>query len=112
MQKDYDGDYDGLRSFLAECEKHGEVKVIKNSDWDLEIGALPEMVSELIDEPPALMFDDIKGYPKGFRVLSVPTASRVRMCIALGLPVATPKMEIGRHPAMRMKNAPPLPPKE
>jgi hypothetical protein len=31
MQKDYDG----LRSFLEECEKHGEVKVIKNADWDL-----------------------------------------------------------------------------
>ena len=48
MQKDYDG----LRSFLTECEKHGEVKVIKNADWDLEIGALTETVSELIDEPP------------------------------------------------------------
>ena len=64
--------YDGLRSFLAECEKHGEVKVIKDADWDLEIGALTETVSELIDEPPALMFDEIKGYPKGFRVLSHP----------------------------------------
>src|SRR4051794_34251542 len=104
--------YDGLRSFLAECEKHGEVKDVRNADWDLEIGALTEMASELIDEPPALMFDEIKGYPKGFRVLSIPTASRVRMCIALGLPTDTPKMEIVRHAAMRIKNAPPMPPKE
>ena len=51
MQKDYDG----LRSFLAECEKLGEVKVIKDADWNLEIGALTETVSEMIDEPPALM---------------------------------------------------------
>jgi 3-polyprenyl-4-hydroxybenzoate decarboxylase len=65
MQKDKD--YDGLRSFLAKCEALGEVKVIKNADWNLEIGALTETVSELIDEPPALMFDEIKGYPKGFR---------------------------------------------
>ena len=36
--------YDGLRSFLAECEKLGEVKVIRNADWDLEIGALTETV--------------------------------------------------------------------
>ena len=82
--------YDGLRSFLAECEKHGEVKVIRDADWNLEIGALTETVSELIDEPPALMFDEIKGYPKGFRVLSIPTASRVRMALALGLPPDTP----------------------
>src|SRR3982751_7116403 len=75
--------YDGLRSFLTECEKLGEVKVVKNADWNLEIGALTETVSELINEPPALMFDEIKDYPKGFRVLSIPTASRVRMCLAL-----------------------------
>ena len=76
--------YDGLRSFLAECEKLGEVKVIRDADWNLEIGALTEMVSELIDEPPALMFDEIKGYPKGFRVLSIPTASRMRMASPMG----------------------------
>jgi len=43
--------YDGLRSFLAECEKLGEVTLIRNADWNLEIGALTETVSELIDEP-------------------------------------------------------------
>jgi UbiD family decarboxylase len=104
--------YDGLRSFLAECEKHGEVKVIRNADWNLEIGALTETVSELVKEPPALMFDDIPGYPKGFRVLSIPTASRVRMAIALGLPPDTPKMEIVRHAARRIKQAAPIPPRE
>jgi 4-hydroxy-3-polyprenylbenzoate decarboxylase len=104
--------YDGLRSFLAECEKLGEVKIIRDADWNLEIGALTEMVSELIDEPPALMFDEIKGYPKGFRVLSIPTASRMRMAIALGLSPDTPKMEIVRHAAQRIKHAPPIPPKE
>src|SRR3954452_20753674 len=104
--------YDGLRSFLAEIEKLGELKVIRDADWDLEIGALTETVSEMIDEPPALMFDDIKGYPKGFRVLSIPTASRVRMALALGLPPDTPKMEIVRYAAEKMKHAKPIPPQE
>jgi 4-hydroxy-3-polyprenylbenzoate decarboxylase len=104
--------YDGLRSFLAECEKHGEVKVVRDADWNLEIGALTETVSELIDEPPALMFDEIRGYPKGFRVLSIPTASRVRMALALGLPPDTPKMEIVKYAANRIKHAKPIPPQE
>jgi 4-hydroxy-3-polyprenylbenzoate decarboxylase len=104
--------YDGLRSFLAECEKLGEVKVVRDADWNLEIGALTETVSELIDEPPALMFDEIKGYPKGFRVLSIPTASRVRMALALGLPPDTPKMEIVKYAANRLKHAKPIPPQE
>src|SRR5437763_14198896 len=105
-------EYDGLRSFLAECERLGEVTVIRDADWNLEIGALTETTSELIDEPPALLFDEIKGYPKGFRVLSIPAASRRRMAVALGLPPDTPKMEIVRKAASRLKNAPPIPPKE
>src|SRR6266478_9947860 len=105
MQKEYDG----RRSFLVECEKLGEVKVVRGADWNLEIGALTEMVSELIDEPPALLFDEIKGYPKGFRVLSIPTASRVRMALALGLPPDTPRMEIVKYAADRIKHAKPIP---
>ena len=53
--------YDGLRSFLARCETLGEVKLIRNADWNLEIGALTEAACELIDEPPALLFDEIAG---------------------------------------------------
>ncbi len=104
--------YDGLRSFLDECEQYGEIKVVTGADWHLEIGALTETVSELIDEPPALMFDEIKGYPKGFRVLSIPTASRRRMALALGLPPETERMEIVRYAAKRMKEAKPIPPVE
>src|SRR5215468_5123413 len=112
QEKKVQEDYNGLRSFLAQCEKLGEVKVIRDADWHLEIGALTETVSELIDEPPALMFDEIKGYPKGFRVLSIPTASRVRMALALGLPPDTPKTDIVKHAARRMKHAAPIPPRE
>jgi UbiD family decarboxylase len=103
--------YDGLRSFLAKCEQLGEITTIANADWDLEIGALTETVAELIPEPPALLFDDIRGYAKGFRVLSLPTGSRIRMAIALGFPVETSKMEMVRSAAGRMKTSPPIPPR-
>jgi UbiD family decarboxylase len=112
QEKPQEGAYDGLRSFLAECEKRGEVTVIRNADWNLEIGALTEATCELIDEPPALLFDEIAGYPAGFRVLSIPAGSRARMALALRLPPDTPKMEIVRHAAQRLKNASPIPPKE
>jgi len=112
MSQDNENVYDGLRSFLAQCEQRGEVTVVRNADWNLEIGALTEAACELIDEPPALLFDEIAGYPKGFRVLSIPAGSRVRMAIALGLAPDTPKMEIVRHAAQRLKNAPPIPPQE
>lgn len=104
--------YDGLRSFLADCEELGEVKVIRGANWNLEIGALTETTSELIEEPPALLFDEIKGYPPGWRVLSIPTASRVRMALALGLSPDTPRMEIVRDAARRMRQTKPIPPRE
>ena len=73
--------YDGLRSYLAQCEELGELRTITGADWNLEIGALTESTSEMIREPPALLFDKIKGYPEGFRVLSLPMASRVRTAL-------------------------------
>jgi UbiD family decarboxylase len=107
-----DDDYDGLRSFLAKCEELDELQVITGADWNLEIGALSETTAELIKEPKALMFDEIVGYPKGYRVLSLPTASVRRMAVALGLPPETPRMEIVRKTATRIKNAPSIPPEE
>ena len=103
--------YDGLRSFLVQAEAMGEIATIRNADWNLEIGALSETTAELITEPPALLFDEIKGYPKGFRILSLPTASRRRMAIALGLPPETPRIELLRHTLKRIHGAPRTPPR-
>ena len=105
-------EYDGLRTFLGKCEEFGEIRTISGADWELEIGALTESTSELIPEPPALMFDEIKGYPKGFRVLSLPVASRVRTALALGLPTDLKPMELVREASRRVKNAERVPPKE
>ena len=105
-------EYDGLRTFLGKCEEFGEIRTISGADWELEIGALTESTSELIPEPPALMFDEVKGYPKGFRVLSLPVASRVRTALALGLPTDLKPMELVREASRRVKNAERVPPKE
>ena len=105
-------EYDGLRTFLDKCEEFGEIRTISGADWELEIGALTESTSELIPEPPALMFDEVKGYPKGFRVLSLPVASRVRTALALGLPTDLKSMELVREASRRVKNAERVPPKE
>ncbi len=107
-----DRPYDGLRSFLAQCEELGELRTITGADWNLEIGALTESTSELIPEPPALLFDKIKGYPEGYRVLSLAMASRVRTALALRLPTDMPTMELVREAATRVKNAPSTPPNE
>src|SRR5437660_655409 len=57
-----------LRVFMGELEDDGELRRINGADWNLEIGALTEIGAE--QNGPALLFDDIKGYPSGFRILS------------------------------------------
>jgi 3-polyprenyl-4-hydroxybenzoate decarboxylase len=74
-----------LRDFLAACRDIGEVRDVPGADWNEEIGALTEAAAELIDNPPALLFDSIKGYPAGYRVFSLPLASHRRIAVALGL---------------------------
>jgi UbiD family decarboxylase len=60
--------YKDLREYLQNLEKIGELKHIQGANWDTEIGDLANLVAE--KEGPALLFDEIKDYPKGFRVLT------------------------------------------
>jgi UbiD family decarboxylase len=75
-----------LRPWLAEAERLGELKTVRGADWNLELGAISELnVKKGV--PPALLFDEIKGYPKGYRVLTCSTSSPARLSSILRLPV-------------------------
>ena len=58
-----------LREFLRGVEALGELKTVRKADWDLELGAITE-ISAAEPNPPALLFDDIKDYRRGFRVFT------------------------------------------
>src|SRR5229473_6292320 len=91
-----------LRAWLAEVEKLGELKHVRGADWNLELGAISELNVKK-DLPPALLFDEIKGYPKGFRVLTCSTSSPARLSSILRLPVQ--KTHKGLVEALRGKPA-------
>jgi UbiD family decarboxylase len=75
-----------LRLWLSEVAKLGELKEVRGADWNLELGAISELNVKK-DAPPALLFDEIKGYPKGFRVLTCSTSSPARLSSILRLPL-------------------------
>ena len=76
-----------LRSWLDDVEKRGELKTIKGAHWDLEMSAIIEiMAGKEIEPKPAVIFDDIPGYPKGFRTLFGMLGSTWRIAKTLGLP--------------------------
>src|SRR5258705_3842423 len=78
--------YDDVRQWLELVESMGELKRIDGADWDLEIGTMAELIyRERSGTIPALLFDKIKGYPQGFRILFGQQTSYRRLALMAGL---------------------------
>src|SRR5262249_31388430 len=107
----YDRPHDDLREFIARAERAGEIVRITGADWKLEMGTLAEIVNHARPEPPAILFEEVPGYPKGMRLLSGATNSSKRLAIALGLPVPRNPLDVVRGYRDRMKIHRPIPPK-
>jgi len=77
--------YSDLRDFIEKAKAMGELRVIEGADWDLEIGVLTELACHH-ESRPAILFDKIKGYPEGYRVLANSLGSLKRTALTLDLP--------------------------
>jgi len=75
-----------LRPWLEQVRSLGELKDVRGADWNLELGAISEL-NVRKSAPPALLFDDIVGCKKGYRVLTCSTSSPVRLSSILRLPI-------------------------
>src|ERR1043166_197387 len=73
-----------LRALIDHWQSNGQLKIVEGADADADIGALAE-VSGLAADPPALLFDKIKGYPQGHRVLINMFQTQRRTADALGV---------------------------
>lgn len=82
--------YHDLREYVGAVEKMGELSTIKGINWDIELGELTDVLAHQLNTP-MVMFDEIKGYPPGFRVLVNFTGSYNRLALLLGLD----KVEMG-----------------
>jgi hypothetical protein len=87
--------YHDFRSFIEEAKKVSEWRLIEGADWDSEIGALIEATAEL-DSRPMLLFDKIKDYPAGFRLVSLAFANYKRTALAFGISPDKSKLEVVR----------------
>src|SRR6266581_2094945 len=92
---DYDRPHQDLREFLSRVERAGELLKIPGAHWNLEMGTLAESVNERSDAP-AVLYEDVPEYPRGFRVLSGSTNSMRRLAITLGFPVPAHPLDVVR----------------
>ena len=102
--------FDDMRSFLSALEEKEKLRKINGAHWDLEIGTIHEIVSD--KQWPALLFDEIPGYPKGYRIATNLLNFKLAQKLALGLDEAMTDMEVIRHWKEKMKNFTPVPPEE
>ncbi|MFE6664939.1 UbiD family decarboxylase [Streptomyces sp. NPDC057697] len=87
-----------------------EILRINGADRDLDIGGITELMAE--KEGPALMFDNIPGYPAGHRVFTNFMGTAARTAVALGLPHDASKLDIVRAWKDLSKRLEPIPPVE
>ena len=84
--------YRDLREWLAEAENLGEVVYTDGLDVDEEVGMASELVMHP-DDAPCVVFDDIPGYDKGYRIL-VNFFGGKRQNMTLGFPTDLDKLEL------------------
>jgi 4-hydroxy-3-polyprenylbenzoate decarboxylase len=107
----YDRPHEDLREFLRRVEAAGELLRVDGADWDLEVGALTDIVYHAKPGPPAMLFDRVPGYPEGMRLLAGATSSARRLANTLGLPEPAVPLDVVRAYRERMKAHRPIPPR-
>ncbi len=104
--------FNDLREFISKADELGECRVIEGADWDLEIGAIAALQSE-ISESPLLVFDKIKGYPAGYRVVSNLATTPKRIALVFELPHEVNRLELVKAMRDRLRDGvDPVPPVE
>jgi 4-hydroxy-3-polyprenylbenzoate decarboxylase len=100
-----------LRSWLTEMEAAGEVTHISGAEREREIGGIVDIYQRKIGNP-LVLFDDIPGYPRGYRILANLLTSIRRINMTMGNPPESSEVELVRHWRRYMKEAKTIPPVE
>lgn len=80
--------YRGLRDWVDRVDRMGELLRINGAHWDREMGSITQLLTERSKgTAPAILFDEVPGYPKGFRTLYGQFSTMKRIALTLGLPL-------------------------
>lgn len=87
------GPYTDLRDWLRSIDAMGELRHVEGATWQEDIGRITEMLHHT-EESPAVLFDAIPGYPKGYRLLVNPLGARRRLAFTLGMDLQISTMDL------------------
>jgi 4-hydroxy-3-polyprenylbenzoate decarboxylase len=103
--------YRDLRGWLEAVSSFGELRVLEGADWNQEIGAVAEVAAQSVN-PPAVLFDKIKDYPAGRRVLTgIHNPTLKRQCLTNHLPLDYSRDQFVAAWKKRLDNPAMIPPR-
>ncbi|MBI4293980.1 MAG: UbiD family decarboxylase [Betaproteobacteria bacterium] len=101
--------FEDLRGFIEKSRELGECRIIDGAHWDVEIGRIAEL-SLSVPDSPLLVFDNIEGYPRGYRIATNPFTSSRRVALGMGLPLELKGIDLIRAWKEKLAAVKPLPP--
>jgi 4-hydroxy-3-polyprenylbenzoate decarboxylase len=101
--------YKDLREFIERVDALHALRRIEGADPRFEIGGLTEIAAGRPDCP-ALLFDSIKGFSRGFRVFTNAATSAQRAALALGIDPALRPLDALKAWMEKRKTLTPRPP--
>jgi UbiD family decarboxylase len=101
--------YKDLREFIELVDKLNALRKIEGADPRFEIGGITEVAAGMPDGP-ALLFDAIKGFPRGLRIFTNATTNPQRAALALGIDPALRPLDALKAWMERRKTLRPHPP--
>ena len=104
--------YRDLREWLNQVNEFGELKTVEGADWDLEIGAITEMARKESKVAPCILFDSIKDYSKGQRLVVGQLNSIKRVALTTGMPTDMSTLELVDAWRKKIKELKPIPPRQ
>jgi UbiD family decarboxylase len=98
-----------LQTWLAELEAAGDVQHVTGADRETEIGGIVDIYQRKMGRQ-CLLFDDIPGFKKGYRVMANILTSVPRINRTLGLAPEAPEVDLVRYWRDYFRNAKMIPP--
>src|SRR5574340_27935 len=100
-----------LREWIEKAEGLGKLVRISGAHWEKEIGALAELYwLKKKNDTPVLLFDEIPGFKKGYRVLFHELITPWEVALTMGFPLKYESLiDLVKAANQKLENLNPLP---
>lgn len=102
--------FDDLRGLIQKLDELGHLTKVVGADWDLEMGTINELMVE--HKKPILLFDKVKGYREGYRIVTNIFRTGIALRLSLGIPEGLSDVDVIRYWKDTCEQYKPVPPIE